>query len=411
MPSANAIAHFPISFFVDSVPIPGFSYSSIDLLLEFAFRLAFHFFFFSPIGLAMAEWQELLQTLFIGLIFSYLVAKLISIVVSFKEDNLSISRTTSTAIPQSAEGASKTKPIETDPADVGSGSGDYGLAHEADSVIAEHGSVRNESIGGSDTDDDDWEGVESTELDELFSAATAFVAASAADRVSPKVSNELQLQLYGYYKIATEGPCSTPQPSALKMTARAKWQAWQKLGAMPPEEAMQKYIDIVTELFPSWVAGASGKSKDGNADARSKNSRGPMGPVFSTFVYEETGNELELEDIHGFAREGELENLLKCLESGVSVNIKDSEGRTPLHWAVDRGHSNVVELLVSRNADINVKDVDGQTPLHYAVVCDREAIAEYLVKNNANISEKDNDGKSPCDLCESNWPFIVSAEK
>lgn len=154
-------------------------------------------------SLAMADWQELLQTVFIGLIFSYLVAKLISVVLSFKEDNLFISRT------ESAQGPSK-----SDPPDVG----------EADSVIAEHGSVRNDSIGGTDTDDDDdWEGVESTELDELFSAATAFVAASAADRLSPKLSNDLQLQLYGYYKIATEGPCSTPQPSALKMTARAKW--------------------------------------------------------------------------------------------------------------------------------------------------------------------------------------------
>lgn len=34
-------------------------------------------------------------------------------------------------------------------------------------------------------------------------------------------------------------------------------QAWQKLGAMPPEEAMQKYIDIVTELYPSWAAGSA----------------------------------------------------------------------------------------------------------------------------------------------------------
>lgn len=34
-------------------------------------------------------------------------------------------------------------------------------------------------------------------------------------------------------------------------------QAWNKLGAMPPEEAMQKYIDIVTELYPSWIAGSS----------------------------------------------------------------------------------------------------------------------------------------------------------
>lgn len=35
--------------------------------------------------------------------------------------------------------------------------------------------------------------------------------------------------------------------------------------------------------------------------------------------------------------------------------IVDSEGRTPLHWAVDRGHLNISELLVSKNADVNAK--------------------------------------------------------
>ena len=35
--------------------------------------------------------------------------------------------------------------------------------------------------------------------------------------------------------------------------------------------------------------------------------------------------------------------------------IADSEGRAPLHWAVDRGHLNVTELLVNRNADVNAK--------------------------------------------------------
>lgn len=34
-------------------------------------------------------------------------------------------------------------------------------------------------------------------------------------------------------------------------------QAWQKLGAMPPEEAMQKYIAIVTELYPTWATGST----------------------------------------------------------------------------------------------------------------------------------------------------------
>ncbi|KAG2279384.1 hypothetical protein Bca52824_050604 [Brassica carinata] len=38
--------------------------------------------------------------------------------------------------------------------------------------------------------------------------------------------NELQLQLYGLYKIATEGGCTAPQPSALKMTSRAKCACW-----------------------------------------------------------------------------------------------------------------------------------------------------------------------------------------
>ncbi|KAE8696753.1 DDB1- and CUL4-associated factor 8-like [Hibiscus syriacus] len=68
---------------------------------------------------------------------------------------------------------------------------------------------RNDSGGdglGEDDDDDEWEGVECTELDDAFSDATAFVAAVAADRLSQKVPNEVQLQLYGLYKIATEGP-------------------------------------------------------------------------------------------------------------------------------------------------------------------------------------------------------------
>lgn len=35
--------------------------------------------------------------------------------------------------------------------------------------------------------------------------------------------------------------------------------------------------------------------------------------------------------------------------------VSDSEGRTPLHWAVDRGHLNAVEILVNANADVNTQ--------------------------------------------------------
>ncbi|QCE15560.1 acyl-CoA-binding domain-containing protein 1 [Vigna unguiculata] len=346
----------------------------------------------------MAEWQSLLQSIIVGLIFSYLLAKLISIVVSFKDDNLTVTRAATPAAAERVEPeAAKREDVVPDSA--------ASLRLEEQSVVAEHGSVRNDSDG--DYDDDDWEGVESTELDEAFSAATAFVAAAAADRLSQKVSSDVQLQLYGLYKIATEGPCSTPQPSPLKMTARAKWQAWQKLGAMPPEDAMQKYIDIVTELYPAWLDGSSLRRRSGDGAGSGSEAKGPMGPVFSTYVYEEEyGSDSQMEAIHGFAREGDMANLLKCIENGVSVNLKDSEGRTPLHWAVDRGHLNVTELLVSKNADVNAKDNDGQTALHYAVTCEREGIAEYLVKHNADINSKDNDGSSPRDICEPSWPCL-----
>jgi acyl-CoA-binding protein len=29
--------------------------------------------------------------------------------------------------------------------------------------------------------------------------------------------------------------------------------AWQKLGNLPQEEAMQCYIDVLTEVAPSWI--------------------------------------------------------------------------------------------------------------------------------------------------------------
>ncbi|KAL9250221.1 Acyl-CoA-binding domain-containing protein [Drosera capensis] len=373
------------------------------------------------------DWQQLIQSVIIGLIFSFLLAKLISIITAFKDENLFLTRAPS--VESDPMGSDDSVPGSFEPesgvnSDLGipkmgsfEGLGDLGevgsrVSDDNFSVVAEQGSVAglDSVLGDGDVggvDDDDWEGVESTELDEAFSAATAFVAATAADRIGPKVSNELQLQLYGLYKIATEGPCTAPMPPAFKMTARAKWQAWQKLGAMPPEDAMQKYVDIVTDLFPSWAGGATEKSTTGDADVQAWESKGPMGPVFSSYVHEEgSAADLKMDAIHAFAREGDIDNLVKCIDAGVSVNIKDSAGRTPLHWAVDRGNFSAVELLISKHADVNMKDDEGQTPLHYAVVCDWVTIAEFLVKHNADVNIKDDDGSSPVDICEKNWSWM-----
>ncbi|KAL0304433.1 UNVERIFIED_CONTAM: Acyl-CoA-binding domain-containing protein 1 [Sesamum radiatum] len=360
---------------------------------------AIAFYLLEVLAEVMADWQQFLQSVFFGVVFSFLLAKLFSVIFAFREENLRITR---------AHSPERNR-------ERGSVDSSTSSLEEKEPLIDGDGRSSNESLGlGDDGDsDDDWEGVESTELDETFSAATAFVAATAVDRAALKVSNDVQLQLYGLYKIATEGPCSAPQPSALKMTARAKWQAWHKLGAMPPEEAMEKYIDIVTELYPTWAAGSGTKKEnERSSDAPNAGSKGPMGPVFSSFMYEEeSGSELKLDAVHAFAREGDEEKLLKCFDSGVPLDLKDSEGRTPLHWAVDRGHMNITTLLLNKNADVNAKDDEGQTALHYAAVCERTAIAEVLVKHGADIEVKDNEGNAPRDLCESGWPGLKLISK
>ncbi|XP_019429833.1 PREDICTED: acyl-CoA-binding domain-containing protein 3-like isoform X1 [Lupinus angustifolius] len=102
-------------------------------------------------------------------------------------------------------------------------------------------------------DGDDWEGVERSELEKVFMAATEFVVGSESEWFGSDVEKEL----YGLHKIATEGPCRQSQPMPLMFSARAKWNAWQKLGNMNPEVAMEKYISLVSDKVPGWMKDTS----------------------------------------------------------------------------------------------------------------------------------------------------------
>ncbi|XP_058078095.1 acyl-CoA-binding domain-containing protein 1-like isoform X2 [Magnolia sinica] len=251
----------------------------------------------------MGEWYEIAHSIFIGIFFSFLASKLISTVTSSPEENLRLVREDDPPAGTVNPGSKSFDPVninvtempaenlslvpEDDPpvGTINPDSKSVDLVDINEAEMPGAGKSMASDILSVDVDDD-WEGVESTDLDATFSAAIAFVAAAAADRLSQKVSNEVQLQLYGLYKIATEGPCSVQQPSAIKISARAKWNAWQRLGVMSPEEAMQKYIMIVSELYPSWASGCTIKT-DGEADEHSTSAKGMPGPVFNTSVNEE----------------------------------------------------------------------------------------------------------------------------
>lgn len=61
-------------------------------------------------------------------------------------------------------------------------------------------------------------------------------------------SNEMLLTFYSLFKQATEGKCNVGRPALWNVVNRAKWDAWNRLGDMPREMAMQKYVDELKKI-------------------------------------------------------------------------------------------------------------------------------------------------------------------
>jgi ankyrin repeat protein len=67
------------------------------------------------------------------------------------------------------------------------------------------------------------------------------------------------------------------------------------------------------------------------------------------------------------ARKGDVAAVKAFLDKGVDVNAKTQYGATALSYACDKGHTEVVRLLLERGADPNVKDTFyGATPMSWA---------------------------------------------
>lgn len=106
-------------------------------------------------------------------------------------------------------------------------------------------------------------------------------------------------------------------------------------------------------------------------------------------------------------KEGQVEKVQELLDKEPNlINIMDSEGLLPIHWAADRGHLKIIEQLIKKGASINSQDEDGQTPLHYAASCGHLDVVKYLISIGAE-SIKDNNGMIPKDIADEHLRSIL----
>ena len=97
--------------------------------------------------------------------------------------------------------------------------------------------------------------------------------------------------------------------------------------------------------------------------------------------------------LHWATIHGHLSLVKKLLEAGVNVNDVDDRQWTALHFAVDRKHSSLVDLLLNTSADIEAK-IEKGTPLHLVTYQDMVDI-ETLLDAGANINARDFRRRTP----------------
>ena len=104
----------------------------------------------------------------------------------------------------------------------------------------------------------------------------------------------------------------------------------------------------------------------------------------------------ETNPLHKAAEAGDLDSVNHFIaDHGVTVNVKDSDGQTPLHKTAVNGRVSIASALIAAGADVNVKDNISGAPLHYAAVYGRVSVVSALIAAGASLNVKDSQGQTP----------------
>lgn len=101
--------------------------------------------------------------------------------------------------------------------------------------------------------------------------------------------------------------------------------------------------------------------------------------------------------LHWAAQGGHAEIVEFLIERGAVVDSQNVADETPLHYAAALGQSEVVKLLVAKGASLNPKTITGETPLHYSADLGQFESVQLLIEKRADLNVKNNEGRTPLD--------------
>lgn len=92
------------------------------------------------------------------------------------------------------------------------------------------------------------------------------------------------------------------------------------------------------------------------------------------------------EQLREAAAEGNVLRVQTLLEQGVTAQVADERGITPLFMAAKNGHRNVIALLLEHGAAMNPARQDGVTPLFVAVQEGRLGVVALFLEKGADVN-------------------------
>lgn len=104
--------------------------------------------------------------------------------------------------------------------------------------------------------------------------------------------------------------------------------------------------------------------------------------------------------------------IMKLIEKGANVNVKNALGETPLEIAMKLGRQEIIEQLLFNGADPNLITSSGDTPLTLAVRNKQYNLIPLLLYHGANINQRNQHRQLPIEVAYlSNDPYKYSTMK